>query len=472
LSYASPTSLECLARTVAESCGASGAAFFDSGSAHQFGSWRRSHADESSKKDYALGSDFHVSVYDGVEAPSSDVLKVTELALRALVDCDGLQRDVQKFLRNVQASHEISREISTLSNRDQVYHLVVSRCRELMHGDLAGIAFADDSREMVTWRAVDGSKTSVDPRSDAVTNGGVSARAIRTRRLVVIDDFALDRDDSKASGTLPDIEGLGAVLAIPLELRGSPRGCLLVGHRQAHRFSDEEIGTFKNFAAQVEIAVENSELYERTRRERALMHSIVESIDDGLLLVDNNARVAHVNRRAEELFDLARGSLVGLPFQKALTPLCRGAVDPSQLRGVISRALEFEGRVPATEFKFRLEPLVELRITSFEPINASGKAIGRVILFRDVTFERNVDALKTDVIAIVSHELRSPLASIRGCASALLDGSEARDADVQRSYLEMMDRESARLTELSRTCWTLHSSTRACSKSNCRPPTR
>jgi len=446
MSYASPSALECLARTLAESCGASGAGFFDVGSSHRFGSWRRSHCNDANAVKYELGSRFDAYVYDGRRPASPDVLKVTELALQALVECDGLRRDVRKFLRQAQISHEIGREVSSLADLEQIFHLVAARSRELFHCDVAGVAIADASDGGVAWQAVDGSQRTSRVTTVAEPRERVVMRVIDTRRLVIIDDVGTELTEE--TDTLLSAEGLRAILAVPLRVKRGLNGCLLVGFRAPRRFSDEEVETFKNFAAQVVIAIENAELYERTRRERALMHSIVESIDEGLLLIDTEGRVAHLNRRAEELFDIRGSTLIGRSIENALEPLCRVSTEPLELRRLMLHLLSAEQRFPTAEFNLGSTPIVELRLTSFQVFNAGGTAIGRGLLFRDITFERHVDALKTDVIAIVSHELRSPLASIRGCSTALLEESGGRDAALQRSYLELIDRESARLTEL------------------------
>lgn len=77
----------------------------------------------------------------------------------------------------------------------------------------------------------------------------------------------------------------------------------------------------------------------------------------------------------------------------------------------------------------------------------SGAPLGRIVVLRDITGERESERLKDEFFALVSHELRTPLTSIIGYLDLVLDDGEGLDADTQR-FLEVVQRNARRLLRL------------------------
>ena len=79
--------------------------------------------------------------------------------------------------------------------------------------------------------------------------------------------------------------------------------------------------------------------------------------------------------------------------------------------------------------------------------DSSGELIGRIIVLREITAaQHSAELLKSELVATVSHEVRTPLAGILGFAELLLH--RQTDEDTRRSYLETVHGEAVRLTAL------------------------
>ncbi|MFA9424173.1 MAG: sensor histidine kinase, partial [Sedimentibacter sp.] len=90
---------------------------------------------------------------------------------------------------------------------------------------------------------------------------------------------------------------------------------------------------------------------------------------------------------------------------------------------------------------------VTMRIVISSIEDEKDVAVGAVVLFRDITELENLETMRRDYVANVSHELRSPLTSIRGLIEPLMDSIVTNDEDVKR-YYKIIYQESLRLSRL------------------------
>ena len=89
-----------------------------------------------------------------------------------------------------------------------------------------------------------------------------------------------------------------------------------------------------------------------------------------------------------------------------------------------------------------------LRIRSFPVRDNKGNLLGRGVLFDDITLERSLIKSRGETLALAAHELKTPLAIIKGCATTLLGSSARWDPAMQREMLQMIDTQSDRLHDV------------------------
>ncbi|MCC6572464.1 MAG: HAMP domain-containing protein [Planctomycetes bacterium] len=175
---------------------------------------------------------------------------------------------------------------------------------------------------------------------------------------------------------------------------------------------------------------------EGRRREVA---TIMENISEGLLLLNPAGEVALVNRAAQKLLGRRAADLVGKPlWQNLHLPEVHEMIaelpkidEPARVR--IELAAAGEARV------------AEMVVTPLFEISDGEKRA--VLLIIDVTEDRRLDQMRRDFVADVSHELKTPLTSIKAYAETLLDGAD-QDEGARRPFLEKIVSNSNRLTKL------------------------
>ncbi len=259
-------------------------------------------------------------------------------------------------------------------------------------------------------------------------------------------------------------EGFRSVLAIPIISRHAGGVVLQVHRTEPHPFNQNEIDlllTFANYATLAwehavlyersderlrEVARENELLYQQASEEKQKLEAIMGSMSDGLVLTGTDGTVLYANLGASMIAGLP--SLERRPISVLYDALYAAATDPRQCEDVLARAkLAAEGAECVVEIK-QNDSRRAIHLRQFDVDDVSGQAIGRGLLLRDVTREREIDEFKTTLLAAVGHELRTPLAAIKGHASTLLQEDVSWSLADQRHFLQTISGEADRLALL------------------------
>ena len=195
-------------------------------------------------------------------------------------------------------------------------------------------------------------------------------------------------------------------------------------------------------AQRVGLALENifrrqQQLAEQIAGRESGTQTILDVMQDGLLVVDSHRRVALSNPAFEKMFELRDGS-VGAPLLEVVRHATLDRLIADTLRS---------GQPMRTELSLTNSPAGGERHleVSAVPIKAAADGTtGAVVLFHDITELKRLDQVRSDFVANVSHELRTPLSILRGYIETLLDNPETSREELSR-VLSVMERHSKRL---------------------------
>jgi two-component system, OmpR family, phosphate regulon sensor histidine kinase PhoR len=166
--------------------------------------------------------------------------------------------------------------------------------------------------------------------------------------------------------------------------------------------------------------------------------AVLASMAEGVLAVDSEQRVITLNRAAADLIGIAVEEAAGKNLQSVL----RNA----DLRRFVLRALESLDSIEDDITLLGERPKVlQARGTALR--DSRGRAIGAVIVLNDVTHTRHLENIRRDFVANVSHELKTPIASIKGFVETLLDGAVHEPADAER-FLRIVVKQADRLNTI------------------------
>ncbi len=168
------------------------------------------------------------------------------------------------------------------------------------------------------------------------------------------------------------------------------------------------------------------------------LEAVLASMVEGVLAVDSEQRVISINRAAARLVGANVADLTGRNLQEVIRN--------SDLRRLAELALASEQSVEDDiVLRGDRDRILQVCGTSLRDLN--GRSIGAVLVLHDVTHYRHLENVRRDFVANVSHELKTPIASIKGFVETLLDGAYENPEDAKR-FLRIVAKQADRLNQI------------------------
>ena len=219
-------------------------------------------------------------------------------------------------------------------------------------------------------------------------------------------------------------------------------------HR-AERFASGDFSQKMPVPASVElgglaIALNNmaDQLDEKIRTitvQRNEQEAILTSLREGVIALDNHERVLFVNRAAAVLF--------GIDVERAIGRLLQEVLRNSELQKFTTRLLAGKPTPAESEVTLVHGDNRILQVTGTSLRDASGQRFGVVVVINDVTRLRRLERVRKDFVANVSHELKTPITSIKGFVETLFEGALDQPAEA-KAFLNRIASNTERLNAI------------------------
>ncbi|MBN2387009.1 MAG: HAMP domain-containing protein [Anaerolineales bacterium] len=218
---------------------------------------------------------------------------------------------------------------------------------------------------------------------------------------------------------LPPGQSLPAALvAVSLYHENHYYGALWAAYDQTRQFSEEDVRFLTTLAGQAAVAASNALLFRTAEVGRQRLAAILASTPDPVLVTDQENRLLLANPAAKQALGATLGAPEGQPTERVISQ--------QELRDLLKT---LEDTKQSAELVL---PDGKVYFATASSVIADGRPVGRVCVMRDVTHFKELDALKTEFVSTVSHDLRSPLTLMRGYATMLEMVGELNEQ--QRSY--------------------------------------
>ncbi|HRX03491.1 MAG TPA: ATP-binding protein, partial [Anaerolineae bacterium] len=339
---------------------------------------------------------------------------------------------------------EVAKALSATLYLNETLTTVANRLSRLSGSPYCAVALLDEERTDIERLVVAAGSGTAAARQSSQVKASFMAAMVSGRHQVL-------RGPSNGSGQ-PDTEWpiawpVGALEVIPLVARGAPIGALLVGHSQETLGDSSSRSLTESFAYFAATAIENARLYgDVTDRHREL-EAVLAGIGDGVIVVDSEAHLLLMNPVAARVFglsspplgvwlaDLSPGDDVLQVLEETATS---GLVVVRELP-IASAGLGADGQ-PRT-FQALAAPL-------FRPTEAGEEVSGVVTVLRDISAQKELERMKSNFLSVVSHELKTPLHSIKGFVDIFLMGKTGPVTELQRDFLTTVKEQTGHLQRL------------------------
>jgi signal transduction histidine kinase/uncharacterized protein YigA (DUF484 family) len=320
-----------------------------------------------------------------------------------------LYEEVQNRAERMWLANMVSHDIGTQLDIHQLLWEVVRLIRETFDCYYVAVALIEDDeltfRSGINYLYQTTPKASFSLRGDEQSIAGWVAQR---GRPVLVPDV---RDDPRYR-MRPGLEDIRSQLAVPLKVLERSQGqfealdqvigVLDVGSTEIGAFSMEDQQLLEALAAQVSVAIENARLFGRIQEERATLEAIINGTGDAIITTDTADRVLFFNPAAQRAFRNGEHVQPGTPLSEA--------VDNEALRAFWQSATQNETN--SAEI-----PLPDGR--TFHTSITTVTEVGKVAVMQDITYLKELDAMKSEFVSTVSHDLRSPLQVIQTSAELL-----------------------------------------------------
>jgi len=324
--------------------------------------------------------------------------------------------EIRRRARDMEAIGQVGRRIAAGWDIERILTAIAESTQVRFGVDHVGILTVDEAAGEFVMRAQAGPLARPDMANhrQKVTDG-LAARVYTSGQMVLTSDVRQVPDFVSVTG--PDAR---SELILPLRSSESVIGIIGFASRYVDAFGEEDISALQMLADQVAVAVENARLYEDAQRERQRLSAVLASTGDTVIVTDADDRVQLFNRAAEQLFGVTAEQAIGQRVDDML-----------RLPGLIEA---YRSSPEAHVFELALSDTTTL-LGNLTLVRAEHLGLlGRVLTLHDISDLKRLDQLKSQMIRMASHDLRSPLNLAFGYLDLLED--TLPDRQDARRYIE------------------------------------
>ncbi len=222
----------------------------------------------------------------------------------------------------------------------------------------------------------------------------------------------------------------------PIEKVSETMDKLLNGNYRARVFYTMN-GTLGELSTKVNALARNlSDLTIQEQIQAEQLSTVIDNSESALVLIDEKGYIHVVNRKFLSMFGGKSSDYIGFLYYDVL--------EKEQIHRTVQDTFLYEKNI---KHSFSIEEEINkqyLEIVGAPIFNDRGLLRGAVLVIYDITEFKNLEVMRKDFVANVSHELKTPITSIKGFSETLLDGA-GDDVETRNKFLKIINDESQRI---------------------------
>jgi K+-sensing histidine kinase KdpD len=283
---------------------------------------------------------------------------------------------------------------------------------------------------------------------------GIPPAFLRYLEPLLAEEKSSELDVEELNRMLKDLTytasmGLLNGVGLPLFAHSQVIGVIFIFRSYPDHFTSNDKMLLQSFADQAAIAVFNARLYTQVSYEKQRLDALIDSAADGILILTADLVIERCNNAFQKLYGRTRDEIQGKKHETIIQWARKpegSTLEEADAKGwtfPMNAYLYVEGDLERPE-----PPPLPVGITYASLLDSSGKIRNIIATVRDITRFRTADEIKSTFISIVSHELKTPVALIKGYASTLRRDDARWDKAIIQDSLAVIEEEADRLTQM------------------------
>ena len=369
------------------------------------------------------------------------------------MNADDLHLRIQALEERLSRLSEASLRITEDLDLDIVLQGIVDGARSLTRARISGLTALSEEGELISF--ITSGMTPEEHRLFVELPGGPEFFAYLSGvpEPLRLADFSAYTTAAGLPEIGPPLGPVRTFLGAPIRHRRQHLGNLYLSDKQGGpEFTQEDEETLTMFASQAAMAISNARRLRDEQRARADLETLMNTAPVGVAVFDaSTGRPVSFNREAIRLVDDLRSP--GQSPEELLETLTFRRSDGREIAlGAfpLARALSMAEAVRAEEVVLQVPDGRSVTVlVNATPIHSEeGEVETLVVTLQDMTALEETERLRAEFLAIVSHELRVPLTSIKGSAAAVLGTAAVMDAAEMHQFFRIIDGQADHMLEL------------------------
>lgn len=317
--------------------------------------------------------------------------------------------ELKRRARDLEAIAQVNRTLLAGMGLDDLLDMIVNAAQVRFGLPYVAVLWVDEVADEFVVRAQAGPLAAGAPLGLRLkSTQGLSAHVYRTGLPYLARDVRSEPDYVPAS----DAPVLSSLL-VPMKASGRVLGIMAFDSLGLDAFSDADVAALTTLTDQMTIAAENARLYAEAQRERRRSAAILRSTRDVVMLIGPDQLVQLLNPAAERVLGVTAETGIGQPLDSVLKELpLREAY-----QWLSNRPSDDDG--PPREVMLGSSAVYAVTLTTAR--DEAGQFFGRVLVMQDITYLKQLDQFRTQMIQMASHDLRNPLGVAVGYLELLTD---------------------------------------------------